>query len=166
LNGYKNIIILKVTGMLDWQIIDFAHLNKQQLHDIYQLRNQVFIVEQDCNYLDIDGKDLSAWHVLGQSQETHALIAYARIIPPQGSAPLSFGRVAVSKAYRQRGFAKELVTQIMQFVNQHPHWHHYPIHIDAQSYLVDFYQGFGFGCQSETYLLDGIPHVKMAFEPA
>ena len=114
----------------------------------------MFIVEQDCVYQDIDGKDQLAKHVLGF--ENKELIAYSRIFKPGDYfKEASFGRAVVKKSYRGKGIGDELVKiSIEQFEEK-------KIKISAQSYLKSFYSSHGFKAEGKEYLEDGIPHTAM-----
>ena len=141
----------------------FNILTINNLFDIYKLRNEVFIVEQNCAYQDVDEKDKVALHVL--VKEGEKLIAYARLLPENVSyKEPSIGRVIVSKAYRQKGVGMDLMKFCLLkceelFKNQ-------LVTISAQSYLVKFYQSLGFKTVGEEYLEDNIPHIKMMYNKA
>ena len=136
----------------------FAELTGRELHDIYQLRAEVFVVEQDCAYQDVDGKDPKCLHVL--SYEGESLIAYSRLLPPGVSYPeASIGRVVVKKDWRRNGAGRSLTKfcvdeALKRFSSDQ-------IVISAQCYLEKFYSDFGFVPEGEEYLEDDIPHVKM-----
>ncbi len=137
----------------------FSQLTTQQLYAILQLRNQVFIVEQNCPYLDIDSLDQTSHH-LWLHNEQQQIMAYLRILPKtEQRQRLMIGRVIVSPQFRQQGFAKILLQEAFNWVQQH--WGDLPIEISAQSYLLNFYASLGFKPISETYLEDGIEHLDM-----
>ena len=146
---------------MNWIINDFNNLTNNQLHDIYCLRNEVFVVEQNCVYQDIDGKDKNSYHVFTYGD--NEIAAYSRIVPPGFlyDEP-SIGRVIVKEKYRMSGLGKELMFQSINYCkltfrkNQQ-------IIISAQEYLSKFYTDIGFKQISETYLEDNIPHIKMKF---
>ncbi len=146
--------------MLNFSCLPFDQLTPLELYDIMALRQEVFVVEQNCPYLDADGKDPHCWHLTGRNDEGK-LVCYTRLLP-KGLAYddyASIGRVVSSPSVRGTGIGKILMQQsidtcIRLFGNQ-------PIKIGAQSYLLRFYEGFGFRSTGEEYLEDGIPHTKM-----
>lgn len=138
--------------------LPFNALNTTQLYQILRARQEVFIIEQDCNYLDCDGRDVQSEHLWISHQDVVA--AYARLLPPgvayEGS---SIGRVLTAPTYRGRGLGKELMHHAIQYLTTvYPE---NPIYISAQLYLEKFYQDFGFVSKGDTYLEDEIPHIKM-----
>lgn len=141
-----------------WMCLSFAELSTAQLYDILQLRSEVFVVEQDCVYQDLDGKDKQSLHVCGYYGDT--LAAYARLVPPGLSyREPSIGRVLTKKEYRASGLGKQLMNESITQINRN-----YPpaaIRISAQLYLLKFYTSLGFISRSEPYMEDGIPHVEM-----
>ena len=138
--------------------IEFNKLTTQQLHSIYKLRNEVFIVEQNCAYQDVDDFDLIAHHIF--MMEKNLMLAYARILPPNLNYPQpSIGRVLVDVKHRTKNYGKELMTYCIQQTQQL-----YPqqkIVISAQTYLLKFYANLGFVNSGENYLEDNIPHIPM-----
>lgn len=143
---------------LTWIFKKFDALTAFELYAIMQLRNEVFVVEQDCVYQDADGKDVKAWHLTGWDGEN--LVAYTRIIPPGISyAEASIGRVVTSPRYRRTGAGKELME--LSISKSFSQFGCSKIKIGAQVYLTRFYQTFGFKQTSSEYLEDGIPHIEM-----
>jgi len=140
------------------EILLFNKLSTYQLYDILQLRSEVFVVEQDCVYQDIDGYDNKAFHVLFYNEET--LVAYSRILPP-GSyfKELSIGRVIVKETHRQKNIGHELMKLSIDFSKNN--YSQSSIKISAQQYLIKFYESHGFSIIGEGYLEDGIPHIGM-----
>lgn len=136
----------------------FDSLTVKELYAILKLRSEIFVVEQNCVFLDTDGKDLSCQHLmLYQNKE---LMAYARIVP----AGLSFtepsiGRIVSSHAARGKGFGKQLVS--LAIANCQRLYGNKPIKIGGQLYLKSFYESFGFVVYGEEYLEDDIVHVDM-----
>lgn len=136
----------------------FDSLTVKELYAILKLRSEIFVVEQNCVFLDTDGKDLSCQHLmLYQNKE---LMAYARIVP----AGLSFtepsiGRIVSSHAARGKGFGRQLVS--LAIANCQRLYGNKPIKIGAQLYLKSFYESFGFVVHGEEYLEDDIVHVDM-----
>lgn len=143
---------------VNWILKSFNELSVSELYAIMQLRNEVFVVEQDCVYQDADDKDLSSWHFMGWQGEN--LAAYTRILPPGLAYPEpSIGRVVTSPAARRGGLGRELmersVTALIQLFGEQP------IRIGAQVYLTQFYTSLGFQPQGDTYDEDGIEHIQM-----
>ncbi|SDG94720.1 GNAT family N-acetyltransferase [Psychroflexus sediminis] len=136
----------------------FTELSTQQMYDILQLRSEVFVVEQDCVYQDIDGYDDKAYHVLFYDHAS--LVAYSRILPPGTYfKELSIGRVIVKETHRSQKLGHELMKASIAFALKT-----YPksiIKISAQQYLINFYKSHGFVISGEGYLEDGIPHIGM-----
>lgn len=143
---------------LNWVFKKFDELMPAELYAIMQLRNEVFVVEQDCVYQDADNKDQRSWHLAGWNQEI--LAAYTRIIPP-GVAykEASIGRVVSSPKYRGTGTGRELMK--MSISKAFDQFKCSEIKIGAQVYLTKFYQSLGFIPCSPEYLEDGIPHIEM-----
>lgn len=143
------------------EVLAWGELSIQQLYEILKLRQEVFIVEQDCPYLDTDGKDDKAYHVLFyQAQE---LVAYTRLLPKGVSYEkyASIGRVVNHKSVRGQGIGKDLMELSIQSCKSL-----FPgesIKISAQQYLLKFYQDLGFVETGESYLEDGIPHCGMIY---
>ncbi len=137
----------------------FSELNNKELYDIMVLRQEVFVVEQDCPYLDADGKDLDADHVM--IYENAKLIAYTRILAAGVSYPeyTSIGRVVNSSTVRGRGIGRKLMEySIETCLKKYPE---ISIKISAQVYLKTFYADLGFEDTMERYLEDNIPHMGM-----
>lgn len=143
-----------------FSFLPFAGLSLQQLYDIMALRQRVFVVEQNCPYLDADSHDLNAWHLLARNMEGR-LIGYARLLPKgviYEDYP-AIGRVASHPDSRGQGIGRQVMARILnEAANK---FGHMPIKISAQSYLVPFYKSFGFTCEGEEYLEDNIPHIAM-----
>ena len=143
-----------------FDLIRYEDLSKSQLYDLLNLRNVVFVVEQDCPYNDTDYKDQYGYHLLGYDV-SGKLVAYARLLPKGVSYPdhCSIGRVVNHPDTRGQGLGHLLMTQAMdQTKSLYPD---VPIMIGAQAHLVAFYRRHGFKPIGEEYLEDGIPHVHM-----
>jgi ElaA protein len=141
-----------------WQLKNFDALTAKELYDILQLRSEVFVVEQNCVYLDMDGKDEGSFHFCGYHQ--NKLIAYTRLLPPGLSyTEASIGRVVTSPSVRRSGAGRLLMQQSIKTV--HDLFGTVPIKIGAQLYLKAFYESFGFILKGEVYLEDGIEHIAM-----
>lgn len=149
---------------LIWRIADFNQLTTQELYELSQLRQAIFVVEQDCPYLDLDGKDQQCWHLMGHAEDG-TLAAYARLVPPGVSYPqaASIGRVVVEAGFRQKGLGIALMERAIAAVQER--WGDAPLAISAQDYLLRFYQSLGFQPSEDRYLEDGIPHTKMWYTP-
>lgn len=141
-----------------WILKHFTDLTPQQLYAILQLRNEVFVVEQNCVFQDADDKDQEAFHLMGWHNDN--LVAYTRLIAPGISYPeASIGRVVTSPAARRNGAGKELMQRSINAI--YDLYGQGPIQIGAQLYLKAFYQSFGFEQKGEIYLEDGIEHIHM-----
>jgi len=144
---------------LTWQTKPFDALSLHEFHDLLQLRIDVFVVEQDCPYPELDNKDQTSFHLLGQT-EANEIVAYARILPPGLSyAEVSVGRVVVKESARGHQLGRALMLEAIQFIANY--FGQVPIRISAQVYLTDFYLSLGFQIEGEEYLEDGIPHIEM-----
>lgn len=143
---------------IDWQLKKFEDLTPYQLYAILQLRNEVFVVEQNCVFQDADDKDQQAYHYMGFSN--NKLVAYTRLIPAGVSyEEASIGRVITSPLVRSTGAGKELMQR--SITTLYELYGRQPIRIGAQLYLKKFYETFGFQQCSEVYLEDGIDHILM-----
>lgn len=136
----------------------FEALTPNDLYAIIRLRNEVFVVEQNCVFQDADNKDQNSEHLMYWQGET--LIAYCRLLP-QGLAytEMSIGRVVSSPAARGTGAGKQLIAAAINYCYQK--FGKEPIRIGAQCYLLKFYAAFGFEEEGDIYLEDGIEHVEM-----
>ncbi|WP_165750478.1 GNAT family N-acetyltransferase [Cellulophaga sp. Z1A5H] len=144
--------------MLKVQVKRFDELSTTELYVILQLRSEVFVVEQDCVYQDVDGKDFKSLHVIGYNDEDIA--AYTRIFKAGDYfKEASIGRVVVSPKYRKDGFGREIMKASIAAVNKA--YGEDTIRISAQKYLLKFYTSLGFNVVGEEYLEDGIPHMNM-----
>lgn len=147
---------------LHWTWRRFSALTVDDLYDALALRCRAFILEQGA-YLDPDGSDRHAWHLLGRDGNG-ALVAYLRAVDPGVRfAEPSLGRVAVSAECRGRSVGRALVAEGL--VRCDGHWPRQPNRISAQAHLERFYAGFGYASTGEPYLEDGIPHVQMLRPP-
>lgn len=142
----------------EWKIGYFEGLTSACLYDVLSLRSEVFVVEQQCIYLDIDYKDQKAIHVLGYADGV--LAAYCRLFR-QGDyfEEASIGRVVVSPRYRKHGFGHQLVAKAVEIIVSE--FGTAKITISAQLYLQAFYENHGFEKTGGKYLEDGIPHIQM-----
>jgi len=139
----------------------FEDLTTSELYNIIHLRERVFIVEQQCYYLDADGHDLKAWHLMINSDSK--LVAYLRILPPNTTYPNpSIGRVVIDKSFRNKKLGRKIMIEAIAFIKRN--FENYDIEIGAQTYLNKFYKSLGFKNVGEKYLEDGIPHIHMILQ--
>ena len=144
---------------IKWDFKSFSELNKKELLNIMVLRQEVFIVEQDCAYLDTDGKDQKSHHLLGYSLDG-SLVAYLRLVQPGVSYnEISFGRIVISKKNRGKGVGKQLMEEGIR--QSELLYGRVDNRISAQSYLITFYKKFGFKIVGKEYLEDNILHTEM-----
>ena len=144
--------------MLHWVCKHFNDLSPAELYAVMKLRSEVFVVEQNCIYLDADGKDEQCHHLMGYME--NELIAYARLVPANVAfPPISIGRVVTSPAHRSIGAGRQLMTKAIS--ECYALFGEQPIKIGAQLYLEKFYRSFGFKQSGEGYDEDGIPHIPM-----
>lgn len=145
---------------LKWKLNYFKELSTEELYTILQLRNEVFVVEQNCVYQDADGKDSISFHLSGWDGGN--LVAYCRILPPGVSyKEASIGRVVSSPQYRNKGYGKQLMNEAI--IHTLAQFECNTIKISAQLYLQKFYEQLGFVKMSDSYLEDNIPHIEMLF---
>ena len=139
------------------EIIPFDELDLHTLYDVLHLRAQVFVVEQECAYQDVDYWDLQSLHVILRRPRRPA--AYARIILPGDGNKIYIGRVLTHPAYRRQGLATYLLQFILDYIHQN--YPSFPVLLSAQTYLTGFYERMGFRKLGNEYMEDGIPHIKM-----
>ena len=146
---------------IEWKIKAFEALSVHELYDILQLRSQIFVVEQNCVYLDLDGKDKIALHLFAEYDGK--IVAHARLFKPGISFDnASIGRVVVDANYRDRKWGHDLIREAIAGIKLH--FDESKITIGAQLYLKKFYESHGFVQSSEMYLEDDIPHIEMKRE--
>lgn len=144
---------------MQWTWRTFDELTKAELYAVMRLRQEVFVVEQDCPYLDADGLDQGAMHLLGMDAD--GLAAYARVLPPGARYDeCCISRVVTAQRTRRTGLGRTLMAECLA------HCGSAPIRISAQAYLQKFYEEMGFRCTRKEYLEDGIPHKEMLRETA
>ena len=147
--------------VLKWEIKRFEALSLDELYQILHLRSEVFVVEQNCVYQDIDGKDQKAIHVLGYYEGV--LAAYSRLFKPNDYfVDSSIGRVIVKPSHRDKKLGHDLMKASVDAIKDL--FHETNITISAQLYLKKFYESHGFIQTSEMYLEDDIPHIEMKRE--
>lgn len=144
---------------MEWRLSSFSELSPKELYDILKARAEVFVVEQRCAYLDMDGLDEASHHLVLRN-ERGELMAYSRLVPPKAKfEEPSIGRVLTTRESRGKGFGRLVMQESVARIEQmHPRLN---IRIGAQAYLESFYNGFGFERVSDEYDEDGIPHVEM-----
>jgi len=146
---------------INWVYKTFNNLTSAELYAIMQLRNEVFVVEQNCVYQDADGKDMASYHLMGWVEDK--LAAYCRILPPGlAFSEASIGRVVSSPQCRKEGYGRAMMIEAIKKTMEQ--FNTQKIMIGAQLYLKAFYSSLGFSQMSNIYLEDGIEHIEMIFE--
>ena len=148
---------------IEWTCMHHRELDIHQLYEILRLRSEVFVVEQQCPYQDVDGQDLHAdtCHLLGR--DNGQLVAYLRLLDPstQGG-DVVIGRVITAASARGTGLGHALLTHALEQAAQR--WPQVPIQLSAQAHLQGYYGRYGFIAQGQEYLEDDIPHIAMRRE--
>ncbi len=148
--------------MLDWKMATLSELSSSQLFDILKLRVDVFVVEQQCAYVELDEYDCAAQtvHIAGLTAAGKT-IACARMIPPglYREREVTIGRVAINACHRGQGIARAMLPQLLDEAAKR--WPGAPVFLSSQAYIVPFYETLGFHVISESYDEDGISHVDM-----
>jgi ElaA protein len=151
------------TPDLQWRCLPFHALSADTLYRLLRLRSEVFVVEQACVFLDMDGLDAQCLHVLGEvvdADGTARLHASTRLVPPGVAfAEASIGRVVTAPAARGGGIGHALMAESVRLLEQL--WGPQPIRIGAQAHLERFYNRHGFVSDDKPYIEDGIPHIEM-----
>ena len=146
-----------------WRLAPYAELTLDELYAVLQLRQRVFILEQSCPFVDADGADDRAWHLMGWMDDAEGrplLGAYARLFAPGAMyAEASIGRVVTHPDVRRGGMGRALMRQALREVAALAPGA--AVRIGAQRYLEHFYAGLGFVAEGDGYVEDGIPHVEM-----
>jgi ElaA protein len=143
---------------LHWEWKAFDELTAEEVYNILCVRQQVFVLEQECLYLDADGKDRKAFHLMGFLN--NELVAYARILAPGVSYPeVSMGRILTTQKARGTGSGMQLMEVGLSRISEE--YGNVAIRISAQSYLKEFYRKYGFEPTGKEYLEDEIPHMEM-----
>ena len=143
---------------IQWKIKSFDDLTVHELYDLLRLRSEIFVVEQNCVYLDLDGKDKVALHLFGEFESK--IVAHARLFKAGITFEnASIGRVTVDANYRDRKWGHDLMCEAIAGIKYH--FGESQITIGAQLYLKKFYESHGFIQTSEMYLEDDIPHIEM-----
>lgn len=146
------------TATAYFSLKQFDSLTPNELYAIIRLRNEVFVVEQNCVFQDADNKDQPSLHLMYWNKDE--LIAYCRLVPPGlAYAEMSIGRVVSAPFHRKSGVGRELIAEAIKLIQQQ--YQTGPIRIGAQCYLIKFYAAFGFIEEGAMYLEDGIEHIEM-----
>ena len=150
--------------LLDWTWCRYEDLGLDDLYDALSLRARIFVVEQACAYLDPDGLDRHAWHLLGRDDETGELVACVRVVDPGRKFDVpSVGRVVVAESERGSGLGHVLMAEALRRTDAQ--WPGCANRIGAQAHLQGFYGRHGYVTVGEPYLEDDIPHVDMERAP-
>ena len=141
--------------MIKWNCKLYCDLSLNELYSILKIRQEVFIIEQNCNYLDADGYDVNSTHLFAYKNDK--IIAYMRIIDSEEIPNhVIFGRILVKKEFRNIGLGKEIMKRGIALFDPKQ-----TIFMSAQVYLKEFYQSFNFISIGDEYFEDDIPHIKM-----
>jgi len=144
-----------------WSFKTFNELTKEELYSLLRLRAEVFVVEQDCPYQDVDNKDQKALHVF--AIENNEVIAYTRVFKAGDYfQEAAIGRVVTKPSYRGMGLGQKLMKKTINFIDKSSISK--PIRISAQTYLIPYYESFGFKKIGIEYKEDGIPHIGMLLQ--
>lgn len=152
---------MRLLVKMKWFCKTFQELSLNEFHQILRLRIDVFVVEQNCAYHELDGKDEKAYHLFACDENcNNKLVAYSRIFNIGAYYnEAAFGRVVVDPSYRDRKLGYELVKRSIVFIEDE--FNTSTVKISAQTYLNKFYESFGFKQIDSAYLEDGIPHIDM-----
>ncbi len=155
--------VLPRGAALQWRCLPFAALSADTLYRLLRLRSEVFVVEQACVFLDLDGLDQQCLHVLGEVVDADGSVhlhASTRLVPPGVAfAEASIGRVVTAPAARGGGIGHALMAESLRLLEQL--WGQQPIRIGAQAHLEAFYNRHGFVSDNKPYIEDSIPHLEM-----
>ena len=146
--------------MFQSTIKTYNDLSKDQFFDILKLRIEIFVVEQCCYYQELDNEDKEAFHV--SIYNDGIIVAVGRIIPNLHNKEVKIGRIAVKIEHRKKGLAYKMMKDIMNFISKK--YKNFSVLLSAQTYLIEFYQLFGFKEIGNTYLEDGIEHINMVLK--
>ena len=147
---------------LNFQCKHFSELSVVEFHDIISVRLKTFVVEQNCVYQDLDGKDKKCYHLICRDGMGN-IVATARIPPGISYGEVSIGRVVLQEELRGNGQGHELMNKCMAFCEKE--FGRVPVRISAQKHLERFYNGHLFFSTGKDYEEDGIPHVEMLYTP-
>ncbi len=153
--------MVKLSRKNDWKFKKFHELTTVELYEILKLRAEVFVVEQDCPYQDIDDKDKVAYHLF--LEDTNDVVAYLRILPENVSFDdMAIGRVIVKKSHRGKAISREMINIAIAFIING--LGKTKIRLSGQAYLSEYYESLGFKKVSGCYLEDGIEHFEFLYE--
>lgn len=137
-------------------IKSYPELTTDELYEILRCRAEVFVVEQNCVYQDVDGRDARSTHIF--AREDGRILSYLRVIAPGAAGePVYIGRVVTAAQARRRGLSRQLMMKGIEIARTYGA----PVELEAQLYIRDFYRSVGFVECSDEFILDGMPHVKM-----
>ena len=147
----------------DWKVKHYNDLSLNEFHDIIALRIAVFVIEQNCPYQELDGKDKKSYHLICRN-DNGEIVSTARIIPPGVAyTQVAIGRVVIADSARGLGLGHELMRQCMHFIVEE--FGQVPVILSAQKHLKNYYASHGFASTGKEYLEDNIPHVEMIYTP-
>ncbi|MEC8617087.1 MAG: GNAT family N-acetyltransferase [Bacteroidota bacterium] len=146
--------------MFQSTIKPYNELSKDQFFDILKLRIEIFVVEQSCYYQELDDEDKEAFHV--SIYNNGIIVAVGRIIPDLNNREVKIGRIAVKMNQRKKGFASSMMEDMLNFISKK--YGDFSVLLSAQTYLIKFYQSYGFNEIGDTYLEDGIEHINMVLK--
>lgn len=150
----------QVSG-IDWSWYQLHEMSAGQLYQLMAFRESIFVVEQECAYQELDGRDESAWHLVGM--RSRFPVACLRVLVPQRStSSFRIGRVAVEESWRGKGLARQMILMAIDRVQQERG--EVSLVLNAQTYLAGFYTSLGFVLTGDEFLEDGIPHVPMRLD--
>ena len=147
---------------IEWRWKFFDDLTTAEVYAMLAARSQVFVIEQNCLYGDIDGLDTEAWHLFafGPGEPRPKLAGYLRVLlPDESDADIRIGRVLTTADFRGMGLGNQMLARAMGHIVEQ--WPNVPVRLHAQAHLQGFYGAFGFVPISEIHEEDGIPHVWM-----
>ena len=144
-----------------WKVSKLTDLSPLELFEIFRLRIDTFVVEQNRIYHECDNIDLKAVHQFHWNEKTSRVDAYARIFEDNGI--IVFGRVVTHNSTRGLGMGRQLVQNIMNYIQKY--WNGKSVNIEAQEQVVGLYEKFGFKIKGESFIHEGSPHVKMVYIP-
>ena len=148
---------------MNWKFKKFDELTTNELYEILKLRAEVFVVEQDCPYQDLDDKDKWAYHLFLEDDDGSTVIAVLRILPENiAYEDMAIGRVIVKKSHRGQGLSKVMMQKAINFIIDDLGKKR--IKLSGQAYLREFYEDLGFERVSDIYLEDGIDHYEFLYE--
>ncbi|MFT4524039.1 MAG: ElaA protein [Bacteroidia bacterium] len=145
-------------GEVIWNWKRFEELTTSELYEFMVLRQEVFVVEQSCHYLDADGRDVNSFHLMGY--QDGKMVAYARIVKPGFSyAEVAVGRVVTAQSVRGQGIGITLMNKALGHIEEE--FGKVPVRLSAQTYLLKYYEKYGFASTGKEYFEDEIPHTEM-----